>query len=519
MSHSSNSTTPTPLASDKKPRLLWHTVGMAWRMFSVLSKVVLVLVILFAVYAVFTNWRGEGRMREALQKLEEHGITAEMQAAYFVDPPDEEDGGARYYLAAFALLEGPWSEREDLPCVGVAEEPGLCEPIDGETAKAMAVYIESKRDYFQALARALEHPQPKYNIRWFGTATNGMEIISDLRTVADHQSIVALLAQSNREVEAALAACGVTLRIVRTLRDAPQSDLLLARMLLIGTALDQIEQILSRLIPPSERLRALGEKFLEAGEGLDIRRAVAAELAFSGGMLRFLPYWHAQSELIVQEHLAAPRGLLVKKEGEENAFMLAEHMEDAQWKKWQNSQRWRADLRSLYLMVCPGAYKTWFSDAIQRTLREYQAADVPDHTFAARVAADGDESRVKEVYQMGIKLIEAKARCRVSATALAVEAYRLEKGRWPAHLGEVGQDNLLDPFTGEPLKCRRVEEGFTVYSVGRNLADDGGVKSESPSRDGVWLKDDLAFRLFDPERRNVKAPQGEDAESGPVSDY
>src|SRR5262249_3650034 len=52
---------------------------------------------------------------------------------------------------------------------------------------------------------------------------------------------------------------------------------------------------------------------------------------------------------------------------------------------------------------------------------------------------------------------------------LAVERYRLARGRWPASLPDVAPEFLkgvpVDPYDGRPLRYRALEDGVVVYSV------------------------------------------------------
>ena len=56
------------------------------------------------------------------------------------------------------------------------------------------------------------------------------------------------------------------------------------------------------------------------------------------------------------------------------------------------------------------------------------------------------------------------------------------QGRVPAgsdkipKLSELGLpvETTIDPFNGEPLHVKRLPQGWLVYSVGRDLQDDGG---------------------------------------------
>ena len=85
----------------------------------------------------------------------------------------------------------------------------------------------------------------------------------------------------------------------------------------------------------------------------------------------------------------------------------------------------------------------------------------------------------------------------VSATRLllACRAYEEATGHLPETLEALVPDHLpavpRDPFDGEPF--RYSAERRLVYSVGENLADDGGTGDERPGR--WWREKDLVFNL------------------------
>jgi hypothetical protein len=92
---------------------------------------------------------------------------------------------------------------------------------------------------------------------------------------------------------------------------------------------------------------------------------------------------------------------------------------------------------------------------------------------------------------------------------LAVERYRLKKGKWPANLEELKPDFLtavpLDPFDGKPLRYVKRPDGVTVYSVGHDGTDDGGkIDRSKPLGPGV----DQGYRLWDVKfRRQAPVPK------------
>lgn len=80
-----------------------------------------------------------------------------------------------------------------------------------------------------------------------------------------------------------------------------------------------------------------------------------------------------------------------------------------------------------------------------------------------------------------VGLISAERRLRLAflACAFALHAWNVERGEYPVSLAELLPDYLqsvpVDPFgCGEPLRYRRTEQGYILYSVGPDGVDDGG---------------------------------------------
>lgn len=64
-------------------------------------------------------------------------------------------------------------------------------------------------------------------------------------------------------------------------------------------------------------------------------------------------------------------------------------------------------------------------------------------------------------------------------TVLALQRYKLQYGQYPETLDALVQAKLLekipiDPFSDKSLVYKRTDDGFTLYSFGLNLVDDGG---------------------------------------------
>jgi hypothetical protein len=75
---------------------------------------------------------------------------------------------------------------------------------------------------------------------------------------------------------------------------------------------------------------------------------------------------------------------------------------------------------------------------------------------------------------------EAEARRRLIVTAIALERFRLQNGKYPQTLDELVPRFLkvppIDFMDGQPLRYRRTNDGhFILYSVGLDCHDDGGI--------------------------------------------
>ncbi len=79
------------------------------------------------------------------------------------------------------------------------------------------------------------------------------------------------------------------------------------------------------------------------------------------------------------------------------------------------------------------------------------------------------------------------AKARVTRAGLAAIRFKQEHGAYPSDLQALKLANADDPFTGKPLIYRPTDRGFTIYSVGMNVVDDGGTKGNNwRSGDEVW---------------------------------
>ncbi|HXG24844.1 MAG TPA: hypothetical protein VNJ09_09835, partial [Chthonomonadales bacterium] len=96
---------------------------------------------------------------------------------------------------------------------------------------------------------------------------------------------------------------------------------------------------------------------------------------------------------------------------------------------------------------------------------------------------------------MALRYYWMDARLRILYTALRLEAYRKKNGRYPPSLSTLGSDPLFtDPFSGKPLVYRSSGNAYTLYSVGPNGVDDGGMSY----REGRMRRNEKGDLLLQP---------------------
>lgn len=93
--------------------------------------------------------------------------------------------------------------------------------------------------------------------------------------------------------------------------------------------------------------------------------------------------------------------------------------------------------------------------------------------------------RAVEAYDQSV------ARCDELELALTLRAYKRQHGTYPDQLSLLTPTFMdflpKDPFSGRNYLYRTENEGFLLYSVGRDLKDDGGTQMKrSPAGDIVW---------------------------------
>ncbi len=335
-----------------------------------------------------------------------------------------------------------------------------------------------------------DRPEGRYTVKWsrdyIGTLLPHVDAQHRVRQLLWHDLI--LRAQEG-DPDGALADCRRLLNLGRSLGDEP---LLISQLVRNNAARGAVRA--------AERVLAQGEP---ADAALaDLQRRFAAE----------------------DGHPGLAIGLRGERPGMDGLMALIQAgdfpwQEVAQWADREDRTGYETT-DALLFSVTPGGEKESRAAMLRHITDLIAAARLPEAEQGAAFAQA--EARRKEM-PLPARLLsprgsaasrrfrEGRAELRCAIAALAAERYRRRQGRWPERLDELTPDLLekvpADPFTGAPLRLRRLADGLVIYSVGDDGQDDGGDVDDGPNV-GKSGKD-VGFRLWDVGRRRQEPPRAE----------
>jgi hypothetical protein len=261
------------------------------------------------------------------------------------------------------------------------------------------------------------------------------------------------------------------LSLAHSLKAEPVTISQLVRAAGVSLAVDALNQVMNRTTLSPESLTGLSKAFQSMedydarGEGFN--RAMAGELAMHLGLL-------------------------------DNPNKLARYLSTSRTTDMPDEQR----RRMVEHLKQPGSLKEehdYFETTFQQLLSARKEA------FPERLkVADLIQQRASEAAGRGLLFcgwyfdgssVNREARClanvRLALTAVALEQFRAaHNNRYPASLSELAPNyldaTLMDPFDGQPLRYRKQDAGYVLYSIGADLKDDGGKPMNGKNGDVVF---------------------------------
>lgn len=397
----------------------------------------------------------------------------DIEAAREVIP--EEENSARVVVAAAALLPADWPPQTLKDAFDRLDPPTRLDPD-----KYRWVWEElDRRGPALAEARKLaDMPRGRYAITW---ARNPLYTrLNDQQRSREVMHLLrfdAIRRAEEGDLARAVVSCRAGLNTARAIGDEPCYISQLVRYAGVAIAGQTAERLLARGEAPPDDLATLQRQFEDEARHPSLLIGARGDRAMFHALLELLESGEIQLDGLVK---TTPT-LFERCFG----WWIADRLRDEPPFYLSMAERRIAEVE-LPLEEQADAERDFTTDlrALDGTKRPFTRTMMP--------AID----KVGEAHRRKVALV------RCMAITLAVERYRRSHGRWPETLEQLVPaqltEVLCDPFDGEPLRYRRLEDGVAIYSVGADCNDDGGkFDREHPTAPGT----DLGYRLWDVAQR------------------
>lgn len=436
-------------------------------MWHIAAVVPCLLIAIFAVFRIMIRAKVNRRI-EAIRAAGDPVTFAELNSRYRL--PDGENA-ADYITTGFTYLKLPdKQQQEQLPLFDLQTLPRRTEPITSETRAFIIQVLLDNQKPLELLRKGAAIRDCRYPMDLSqGFSCRIPHLSPGLREATFLFVWKAILEAEQHHteptVQAILCACG----LAHSLRDEPADVSQLVRMFLDRVTGLALERVLHKTALDDAQLRR-------------IDTALAAAYDPNTAVLPFVC-----RRCTVYEAFRAPRDPSLTRGADERApsrarvaigrvfgtldLSLLEYLD-------------RVDQYAAILELAPSERLKAIAEAEDRQ----EAAPLPFPELAWLLDDLGRIIRND---------LEDMAQLRAAQTAIAVERYRLANSRLPENIGDLVptflEAVLTDPFDGLPLRYRKRNPGYVVYSVGPNGMDNGGAERR-PTPQGASSYD-LTFIL------------------------
>ena len=420
----------------------------------VIAITVLGLIAAFGIYRLTVRAKLQQRI-EALRAAGYPVTPAELDAWYEMPPYGE--NAAEYVTTAISYLKIPSAlDAENLPLFHRGELPPRTQPLDEEMKALIGQVLDDNQKVFELLRQATTLRSSRYPTDLSQGHAALLPHLGDLRKLVYLLCLKAFVEIERGQSKAAVDALADAFHVADSMAQEPLSISQLVRQACQTVAVSATERVTNRISLEEQCLARLDEILSTAYDpnasicGFVGERCATIQVFELPDNLGLAPVFAANEPSLLQLRLAQALG-------QTDRFLVR---------------------------------------YIDLTERQIAALSLPPHermSVAREIESQASQLR-KEYKSPGFFMASLGpfiendlvnlARLHVAHVGVAVERYRVAHGALPDHLNELVPAFLetapTDPYDGQPLRYRRLSPGFVVYSIGKDLSDDGG--RERPRR-------------------------------------
>jgi hypothetical protein len=379
------------------------------------------------------------------------------------------------YWGAFRSGQRPLPERRvvvvdpQTPFIGrKAPKATRRSPLTADGRRAAEAYLKQYAGHLESARRALARPRCRFPVDVNEGLNALLPHLAEMKTEAQRFRVAGLVALETGDFGGAIHAVEDTSGCAKALAEEPFLIGQLVRLACAAMVLQDLERLLSRRSLSGPDLEKLGQLIAS----LEIRGALHdALVAERASALAFFdsPEQAFANSVRLEGKDSEPmdpkiagmgvRALMGTGIGQVERRFLLEKMEEA---------------IALSDALSSAALDQW-DNLFERISKD--ARRFPPKIFSGMLLP-----ALGKTYG---RYMVFEARRRAALTSIGIEKCRLaHNGQLPVRLEEVTPEFLrqipLDPFDGNPLRFKRLDQGYVVYSVGSNREDDGG--KEKPEK-------------------------------------
>ncbi|KPK51424.1 MAG: hypothetical protein AMS22_10940 [Thiotrichales bacterium SG8_50] len=350
------------------------------------------------------------------------------------------ENAALLYEEAFTVYVTP-ADPDNTPYAGSGKLPPRGQPLPEAMVSAIEEYLADNKETLDLLreAAAIEHCHYDWNM-----AGGLLPDLEHLRYGAFLLATAARLSAHHGDAEATLAYIDDGLHLARSVRREPALISYLVHVASAAVSLRSLEQTLSATPLTDEQLVRVDRMLTEAGTACGFTQALVSERCYAIESIQNPSQMGGAGGRVSSIPILGRVGL--------------------------------ADMLD-YMAACIEASKLPVG---QRVARFRQIQDELEDLGFLHVIVKVLAPAMSRVAELDLRF---RADIDMARTAVAIERFRLTKGDLPRDLASLVPDYLdqvpIDPFDGQPIRYRRSEPGYRLYSVFEDGADhDGKGKDE-----------------------------------------
>jgi hypothetical protein len=465
-----------------------------WRRIARIAGIIVLAIIgIPAGLHFYLRWTADRALQQAIaetDRLDPGWRLEDLEAKREIIP--EAENAALKILAIKESMPSSWPNQPRFIPIrsrsAINSEPGISEleqrllglsPPAALPAEIRSVIQSDLKAMAASLADALalvRFPRGRYPIQYARILSDTELLSKDSHIVAKLLWVDGIIAAEEQQIERAFDSTRGIINAGRSVGDEPMMISQSRRLTIESLAIQTLERALAHGQAPAEALQGVQQLLEEEAAEPLLLRAFRGERAAS------------------QYHLAG---------AESGKLRFRMRFYRGPWAD-DMPKRWRDYLEMVIVRRAHSGYLKLLTELVE-------TAKLPAEQWPARLREIDERGRQLPIefqswLQSSVQSAEPfqknQALLRCAIAGVAVERYRLARGRWPDSLATVVPDFLeqmpLDPYDGQPLRLRRLEDGVVIYSLGPDAQNDGGkLDRQNPSAPGT----DLGFQLWDVNHR------------------